>query len=122
MTIYTKEQIRIQRERAQKSANHVPAQVVHQRKIALEEANRIRILRAKLKRDLKAGRKSIYDTLVEPPEWISTMQVFDLMLACPSYGKGKVTKILRLTRISSSRLIGDLSIRETTEIVSLLRR
>lgn len=89
---------------------------------ALGEANRIRTERAQLKRDLKAGRKSIHDILLEPPEWVETMKVFDALLACPKYGRVKVNKILVQCRVSPSKTIGGLSTRQRTEVVSMLRR
>lgn len=89
---------------------------------ALGEANRIRTERAQLKRDLKAGRKSIHDILLEPPEWVETMKVFDALLACPKYGRVKVNKVLQQCRVSPSKTIGGLSNRQRTEVVSMLRR
>lgn len=90
--------------------------------IALNRANEIRTERAVLKRDLKAGRRSIHDLLLEPPEYLETMKVFDLLLATPKYGRVKVNKILQLCRISPSKTIGGLSQRQRTELVSMLRR
>jgi hypothetical protein len=85
---------------------------------ALENANRIRTLRAQLKMRLKAGKESAYDLLLEPPEYIETMKVFDLLLAVPKYGRVKVNKVLLACRISPSKTIGGLSQRQRTELVS----
>ena len=62
---------------------------------ALQRANEIRTRRAQLKRDLKAGRASIHDLLLEPPEYVETAKVFDMLLAVPKYGRVKVNKVLR---------------------------
>lgn len=99
-----------------------PDRSLVQRMTALGEANRIRTERAQLKRDLKAGRKSIHDILLEPPEWVETMKVFDALLACPKYGRVKVNKVLQQCRVSPSKTIGGLSNRQRTEVVSMLRR
>jgi hypothetical protein len=99
-----------------------PERSYQQRMDALQRANQIRTRRAQLKRDLKAGRVSIYDLLLEPPEWIETAKVFDMMLAVPKYGRVKVNKILVGCRISPSKTIGGLSQRQRTELVSMLRR
>lgn len=88
---------------------------------ALDKANEIRVERAVLKRDLKAGRKSIHDLLLEPPEWVHTMKVMDALLATPKRGRVKVNKILVQARISSSKTIGGLSQRQRAELVSMLR-
>lgn len=99
-----------------------PPRSLIQRMDALERANKIRTKRAQLKRDLKAGRASIRDILLEPPEWLETGKVFDFLLAVPKYGRVKVNKILVQCRISPSKTIGGLSQRQRTELVSMLRR
>lgn len=111
-----------EQKRTKKFAKEIPERSLKQRMDALGEANRVRSLRAQLKRDLKARRKSIYDILLEPPEWVETMKVFDAMLACPKYGRVKVNKILQACRVSPSKTIGGMSVRQRTEIVSMLKR
>ena len=89
---------------------------------ALQRANEIRTRRAQLKKDLKGGRVSIHMLLTEPPEYVETAKVFDMLLAVPKYGRVKANKILQQCRISPSKTIGGLSQRQRTELVSLLRR
>ena len=89
---------------------------------ALKRANDIRTRRAKLKRDLKAGRTKIHGLLLDPPEYLETAKVFDLLLAVPKYGRVKANKVLQLCRISPSKTIGGLSQRQRAELVSMLRR
>ena len=71
-----------------------PERSLVQRMEALQRANEIRTRRAQLKRDLKAGRASIHDLLLEPPEYVETAKVFDMLLAVPKYGRVKVNKVL----------------------------
>ncbi|HUB36153.1 MAG TPA: integration host factor, actinobacterial type [Solirubrobacteraceae bacterium] len=99
-----------------------PERSLNQRMDALARANAIRTKRARLKRELKAGRYSIHKLLLEPPEYIETAKVFDMLLAVPKYGRVKVNKILANCRISPSKTIGGLSDRQRSELVSLLRR
>jgi len=89
---------------------------------ALQRANEIRTRRAQLKRDLKAGRVSIHTLLLDPPEFLATAKVFDMLLAVPKYGRVKANKVLQQCRISPSKTIGGLSERQRGELVSLLRR
>ena len=89
---------------------------------ALQRANEIRTRRAQLKRDLKAGRVSIHELLLDPPEYVETAKVFDMLLAVPKYGRVKVNKILQQCRISPSKTIGGLSERQRAELVGMLRR
>ncbi|MDX6679289.1 MAG: hypothetical protein QOE31_3341 [Solirubrobacteraceae bacterium] len=99
-----------------------PERSLTQRMDALERANKVRTERAKLKRDLKGGRRSIHDLLTDPPAYIETAKVFDMLLAVPKYGRVKTNKVLTQCRISPSKTIGGLSQRQRDELVSLLRR
>ena len=89
---------------------------------ALQRANAIRTRRAQLKKDLKGGRASIHGLLLDPPEFVETAKVFDMLLAVPKYGRVKANKVLQQCRISPSKTIGGLSERQRSELVSMLRR
>ena len=99
-----------------------PERSLTQRMDALQRANEIRSERARLKRDLKAGRTQIHGLLLRPPEYLQTAKVFDLMLAVPKYGRVKVNRILAQCRISPSKTLGGLSERQRSELVSCLQR
>ena len=99
-----------------------PERSLNQRMDALARANQIRTKRAQLKRDLRAGRLSIHKLLLDPPEFVETAKVFDMLLAVPKYGRVKVNKILAHCRISPSKTIGGLSERQRSELTSLLHR
>ena len=107
-------------------AAHMPAPPVKtsldQRMDALKRANDIRTARAKLKKDLKAGKANIHTLLLDPPEYVLTAKVFDMLLAVPKYGRVKTNRILNQCRISPSKTIGGLSERQRAELVSQLRR
>src|SRR5947209_4696620 len=99
-----------------------PERSLVQRMDALQRANEIRTKRAQLKRDLKAGRHSIHQLLLKPPDYVETAKVVDMLLAVPKYGRVKVDKILRQCKISPSKTVGGLSERQRNELVGLLRR
>ena len=107
---------------ALKPAAAAPERSLTQRMEALQHANEIRTRRAQLKKDLKGGRVSIHTLLLDPPEYLQTAKVFDMLLAVPKYGRVKVNKVLQQCRISPSKTIGGLSQRQRSELVSLLRR
>ena len=46
---------------------------------------------------------------MDPPEYVETAKVFDMLLAVPKYGRVKVNKVLTQCRISPSKTIGGLS-------------
>jgi hypothetical protein len=108
--------------RASTTSTSVPARSHDQRMRALEAANEIRTRRAQLKRDLKAGKVNIEGLLLDPPDYLETAKVFDMMLAVPKYGRVKVNRILNQCRISPSKTIGGLSVRQRGELVGQLRR
>ena len=66
-----------------------PERSLVQRMEALQRANNIRSRRAQLKRDLKAGRQPIHELLLEPPDYLETAKVFDLLLAVPEVRAGE---------------------------------
>src|SRR5918996_606524 len=105
-----------------KTSAAAPERSLDQRMEALKRANDIRSARARLKKDLKAGKKSIQTLLLDPPEYVQTAKVFDMLLAVPKYGRVKVNRILTHCRISPSKTIGGLSERQRNELVSYLRR
>lgn len=93
-----------------------------QRMEALQRANDIRTRRAQLKRDLRAGHVAIHSLLLNPPEYLETAKVFDMLLAVPKYGRVKANKVLQQCRISPSKTVGGLSERQRGELVSSLQR
>lgn len=97
-----------------------PERSLEQRFAALKKANNIRTSRAELKREIKAGSKSVRALLWDPPESIETMKVYDLLLAMPKHGRVKVNRVLTRTRISPSKTVGGLSERQRRELVGLL--
>ena len=103
------------------NSSTAPERSLNQRMDALARANEIRSQRAQLKRDLKAGRHSIQQLLMDPPPYLETAKVFDMLLAVPKYGRVKVNKILAQCRIAPSKTIGGLSERQRSELISLLR-
>src|SRR3954452_15668742 len=105
-----------------KASLAAPERSLDQRMEALKRANDIRTARATLKKDLKANRASIQTVLLDPPEYVLTAKVFDMLLAVPKYGRVKTNRILNQCRISPSKTIGGLSERQRAELISQLRR
>jgi hypothetical protein len=97
-----------------------PSRSVAQRREALERANAVRAQRAQLKRDLKDGRCDISAVLLNPPPWVQTAKVADVLLALPRYGPVKVNKLLVRSRIGPAKTLGGLSRRQRDELAALL--
>jgi hypothetical protein len=88
---------------------------------ALSRANEVRALRAQLKRDLKARRVLIGELLLDPPAYLETAKVFDMVLALPKVGRVKATKTLNSCRVSPSKTFGGLSERQRVELAAHLQ-
>jgi S13-like H2TH domain len=99
-----------------------PERNLDQRMDALRAANEVRSLRAQLKRHLKAGRVSIGPLLLDPPPYLETAKVFDMLLALPKHGRVKATKILQSCQVSPSKTFGGLSERQRAELAERLHR
>ena len=99
-----------------------PARSLDQRMEALKRANDIRVKRAQLKKDLKAGKVRVEAILAAPPEYVETAKVFDMLMAVPKFGRVKAARFLNQCRISQSKTVGGLSERQRAELIGLFHR
>src|ERR1700682_2114855 len=95
-----------------------PERSLNQRMDALARANAVRMWRAQMKRDVKAGRRSVGAMIRSTPEEMDTMKVIDLLLATPKVGPVKAMKLLANCNISPSKAIGALSDRQRRELLA----
>src|SRR5258708_39319530 len=86
-----------------------PVRSLDQRMEALRRANDIRVKRAQLKKDLKSGDVSIGQILGDPPQFVSTAKVFDMLIAAPKFGRVKAAPLLNTCSISQAKTDGGLS-------------
>jgi hypothetical protein len=107
---------------AAKTQAHAPLRSLDQRMDALQRANDVRVRRAKLKKDLKEGKVGIEKILENPPEYVSTAKVMDILMAVPKFGRVKAARFLNTCRISQSKTVGGLSDRQRTELIGLFNR
>ena len=80
-----------------------PLRSLDQRMEALARANDIRVRRAQLKKDLKDGQAQIESILLDPPEYVSTAKVFDMLMAVPKLGRVKAARLLNAAGSASRR-------------------
>lgn len=67
---------------------------VQQRERALQEANRVRMRRADIKRQLSTGEVELAGLVMEPPEEIYTVKIGSLLEWAPGIGPFRSSKIL----------------------------
>ena len=101
---------------------HAPVRSLDQRMDALKRANDVRVKRAKLKKDLKDGRVRIETILGDPPEFVETAKVIDILMAVPKFGRVKAARFLNTCRISQSKTVGGLSDRQRAELIDLFHK
>ena len=107
---------------ASKTPTHAPARSLDQRMDALRRANDVRVRRAQLKKDLKDGKIRIQAILGNPPEYVETAKVVDILMAVPKFGRVKAARFLNTCRISQSKTVGGLSDRQRAELIDLFNR
>jgi hypothetical protein len=107
---------------AAKTQAQAPERSLDQRMEALKRANDIRVRRAKLKKDLKEGTVQIDGVLLDPPDYVETAKVFDMLMAVPKFGRVKAARFLNQCRISQSKTVGGLSERQRAELVALFHK
>ena len=105
-----------------KTQVQAPVRSLDQRMDALRRANEIRVRRAQLKKDLKNGSARIEEILRNPPGYVETAKVFDMLMAVPKFGRVKAARFLNQCRISQSKTVGGLSERQRAELVGLFNR
>lgn len=99
----------------------MPERTRDQRMQALGRANGVRTARAKLKNDVRHGQ-SVVEVIRHPPCYAVKMKVFELLLAVPSMGTVKVTKVLGECQVATTKTLGGLTDRQRFELVRCVQR
>src|SRR3954453_8399838 len=96
-------------------------------KIALREANRVRLVRAVWKRRIErqptgeASRDLLADVLSDPPEDLHGMELGELIGACRRVGRVTIERYVHVAEVSSTRHLGDLTTRQRWVLIGVLR-
>jgi hypothetical protein len=61
---------------------------------------------------------TVASVLREPPEFLQTAKVVDVLMATPKCGRVKSARILEQCRISPSKTVGGLSERQRAELLA----
>ena len=98
----------------------VPPAKPRQRMQALKKANEVRIARSKLHQQVLRREIGFDAVLADPPDFLSTMPVFELLMWAPKIGRVKASRLLRRARLTATRQVGQLTARERSEIRKLV--
>ncbi len=99
-----------------------PKRSAGQRREALALANQVRSERAALKAALKRGAVSIATVLSDPPQYLTSAKVTEVLLALPGYGPKKISRLLERCQVSPRKSIEGLNDRQRGELIKALEK
>jgi hypothetical protein len=102
------------------SMNTSRADTAQQRLIALQRANQIWSVRAKLRRRLRAGEVAAAELILRGSRDTDTMTVTDLLSSQPGWGPVSAAKVLCSMSLSEQKTLGSLTERQRLTLAALL--
>ena len=79
---------------------------------ALARANKVRLARAALKRDICAGRRNITEVIMESPWEAESMSLSELLCSQRRWGRARSRKLLVSATLSEGKRVGTLTERQ----------
>lgn len=89
---------------------------------ALAAANTVRLWRANLKRDIRAGRRDVAALLADPPPELLTMPILTLVMAMPRVGRKAAGAALQRAQLAPMKQVGELTDRQRAQLAAALPR
>jgi hypothetical protein len=87
---------------------------------ALARANKVRLARAALKRDISAGSRNISEVIMESPWEAESMSLGELLCAQRRWGRARSRKLLSSTALSEGKQVGTLTQRQRRLLVAAI--
>ena len=87
---------------------------------ALEHANRVRLARAELKRQVAAGKVMVADVVVESPWQARSMEVSELLMSQKRWGRERCRRLLLSIGVPENKAIGKLTERQRLALAAVL--
>jgi hypothetical protein len=87
---------------------------------ALEQANRVRLARAELKRQVAAGETTADEVVLECPWEASSMELSDLLMSQRRWGRARCRRLLLSLGLPENKHIGTMTPRQRRALVELL--
>jgi len=87
---------------------------------ALEQANRVRLARAELKRQVAGGEATAAEVVLECPWQASSMELSDLLMSQRRWGRARCRRLLLSLGLPENKHIGTLTPRQRRALVELL--
>jgi hypothetical protein len=87
---------------------------------ALEQANRVRLARAELKREVALQQTSVVDVILDCPWQTESMSISDLLMSQRRWGRARCRRLLISLGIPENKQIGTFTDRQRTALVAVL--
>lgn len=89
---------------------------------ALDQANRVRLERAVLKRAIGENDRALLRMLDEPPECVMSASIMEMLKAQRGWGRTRALKLLDRCGLRESRKIEDMTTRQRQAVSADLER
>lgn len=88
---------------------------------ALMQANRVRLARAELKRQIAEGDRTVADVVAECPWEAASMTIADLLMSQHRWGRTRCRRFLASIPMSETKTIGSMTQRQRQTLTARLR-
>jgi hypothetical protein len=87
---------------------------------ALARANQVRLARAALKRDIRAGHREVIEVILDSPWEADSMSLSELLCSQRRWGRARSRKLLSSAALSEGKRLGTLTERQRRILVGAL--
>jgi hypothetical protein len=87
---------------------------------ALEQANRVRLARAELKRQIADGARSVADVVADCPWEAESMTIADLLMSQHRWGRTRCRRFLASVPMTETKSVGSMTVRQRTTLAARL--
>ena len=87
---------------------------------ALAQANRVRLARAELKRQVAEGEASVADVVLSCPWEAESMTISDLLMSQHRWGRTRCRRFLTSIPMSETKTIGSMTERQRNALAGML--
>jgi len=88
---------------------------------ALQQANRVRLARAEMKRQVTDGETSVADVVLECPWEAESMAIADLLMSQHRWGRTRCRRFLASIPMSETKTVGSMTERQRRALAGRLR-
>jgi len=87
---------------------------------ALDQANRVRLARAELKRDIADGSRTVAEVVTECPMESESMTISDLLMSQHRWGRKRCRRFLAAVPMAETKTLGSMTERQRAQLAARL--